>query len=487
MRAFTPATQDIPGRSGSGKHRRIVVKLRTLAVIALLSAVGVYLEGYEALRGGTGVLQYDQAQAFQGYTLYSPLRGTTTYLIDMEGNIVHQWNTQYAPGLYAYLLDNGNLLRGGQLVGAPVDFGGTGGIVQELDWDGNVVWEHRLLNNNEVQHHDFRRMPNGNTLLLAWERKSRFQAYIKGRKPATIPADGMWPDFIREVAPDGTTVWEWHAWDHVGTGINQLDINFILPAAAGEDLAGADWTHGNSIDYLPETNQIILSSRNFSEFFVIDRLTGNIVYRWGNPCTYGGGSCPSFVDNGDQIIFGQHDVTRLPSGNVLLFDNGWRRPEGERSAAVEMNPATGDIVWQYIAYASNSFNSQIISGAQRLSNGNTLICSGVSGHIFEVTAGDATTPPKVVWDFINPVSAIGASCFLEDKPIGPGAPAPNAVEPNAVFRAYRYAADHPALIGRDLSPKGVFKVGCPEEWTFVEPPGIQTTQATNGRGSKRAR
>ena len=39
----------------------------------------------------------------------------------------------------------------------------------------------------------------------------------------------------------------------------------------------------------------------------------------------------------------------------------------------------------------------ILSSAQRLPNGNTLVCDGGNAHLFEVTPGKA-----IVWEFINP-------------------------------------------------------------------------------------
>ncbi|MBW2031670.1 MAG: hypothetical protein JRJ31_21665, partial [Deltaproteobacteria bacterium] len=127
---------------------------------ALIFSTFISAQAYEAIVGATGVLKYNKAKAFNGYTVISPMTNCkTTYLIDMEGNLVHKWETDYLPGLYAILLENGNLLRGGRLKGAPCGIGGTSGIVQEIDWDGNVVWEYKMMTPTEVQHHTFWRMP----------------------------------------------------------------------------------------------------------------------------------------------------------------------------------------------------------------------------------------------------------------------------------------------------------------------------------------
>ncbi|MBW2147840.1 MAG: hypothetical protein JRG73_18335, partial [Deltaproteobacteria bacterium] len=140
--------------------------LSVLAVAVFIMASFVSVEAYEALKGPTGVIQYNPDKAFNGYTLFDSNQSTTSvYLIDMEGYIVHKWDTDYRAGLHSHLLPNGNLLRGGTLPNGirPVHFGGTSGIVQEFDWDGNVVWEYRNSTPTTVQHHTFARMPNGNT------------------------------------------------------------------------------------------------------------------------------------------------------------------------------------------------------------------------------------------------------------------------------------------------------------------------------------
>jgi hypothetical protein len=197
-----------------------------------------------------------------------------------------------------------------------------------------------------------------------------------------------------------------------------------------------------------------LNSRNFGEFYLINHKTGAMEFRWGNPCTYGQGKCPSFYDDGDQQLFGPHSVTKLDNGNFLIFDNGWQRPEGNRSRSVEMDPKSKTIVWQYATRTQNSFYSAFQGSTQRLPNGNTLITSTNMGHIFEVTGG---ARPQVVWEFVLPTAAKGVpTCFLEDTT-------------GTVHRSHRYGLDYPALKGKDLSQRRPFKLGCLELWRWTEP------------------
>jgi hypothetical protein len=429
-----------------------------LFVLALVLTAFLSAYAYEAVRGVTGLLKYDAAKAYQGYTLIPPMESTTTYLVDMEGYIVHTWPSQYAPGMHALLLENGNLLRGARLPKPPIMFGGTGGLIQELDWNGNVVWEYKNHSPNSVQHHTFARMPNGNTLILCWEKKTRDEAIAKGRNPETVKENGIWPDYIQEVNREGKVVWEWHVWDHIGTGPDQFNINFTLPSKTGF-LSGADWTHFNVVEYIPETDQIILNSRNFGETYLVNHKTGAVEFRWGNPCAYGQGKCPSFVDDGDEQLFGPHSVTRLENGNLLIFDNGWQRPEGNRSRAVELDPKNKVIVWQYAPRSANSMYSAYQGSAQRLPNGNTLITSTISGHILEVAGG---AKPQIVWEFVIPLTPRGVrACFAEEATA-------------SAHRTYRYGQDYAAFKGKDLSQRRPFKLGCLELWRYAEPQAPET-------------
>jgi hypothetical protein len=76
-------------------------------------------------------------------------------------------------------------------------------------------------------------------------------------------------------------------------------------------------------------------------------------------------------------------------------------------------------VWEYREQRESDFFSPRISNAQRLPNGNTLICEGDFGRIFEVTADR-----QIVWEYVNP--------FFGGPP---------AAHNNRVFRAYRYSPE----------------------------------------------
>ena len=111
--------------------------------------------------------------AFAGYTLFAPLTSTTTYLIDLQGRVVHSWPSKYTPGQSAYLLDDGSLLRcAREPANRHFEGGGIGGRLERIAVDGKLLWEYVCADGHRCQHHDIRPMPNGHVLLIAWEKKT---------------------------------------------------------------------------------------------------------------------------------------------------------------------------------------------------------------------------------------------------------------------------------------------------------------------------
>lgn len=351
-----------------------------------------------------GLTVYNQEKACHGYTLFSPMTGTAAYLMDMHGEIVHRWQLSFRPGTYGYLLDNGHLLINGRTNNEPVTFGGRGGIIQELDWDGTVVWEYA----DPLLHHDFCRMPNGNTMVLAWETiPSDMVPRVQGGLPGTEHNDGIWSDVFREVTPDKRTVWEWHTFEH-------LDV---ATDAIGPLYQRQEWTHANTCEVLPDGN-LLTSYRYLNTIAIIDKQSGQFRWKWGQ-----------------DELGGQHDPHLLANGNILLFDNGWftrRAAPYPTSRILEVDPTTDTIVWSYETTPGWRFFSSFISGAQRLENGNTFICEGMTGRFFEITPDG-----NIVWEYVSPF-------FGHDERWG---------NVNTVFRAYRYSPDCPGLRDKPFTPE----------------------------------
>ena len=350
-------------------------------------------------RRGVGLIAHDPERAFAGYTLFTPqFRGGPPLLIDMTGKVVHEWRTPLPAG-WAYLLPSGNLLahcraprstrgyrdwhRVWQLVRA--------GAVLEIDWDGNVLWE---LTNPD-NHHDARLMRNGHVLMLCVEEvPAEVARRVQGGLPGTEHEGLMFSDKIVQMTREGETVWEWHAWQHLDP-----ETDRITPQDWREE-----WTHANTVDELPD-GDVLVSFRNISTVLIIERATGNIRWRLG-----------------PEVLAQQHYPNLLPNGNILVFDNGTHRANHPAtfSRVLEIDLATKDIVWSYQDRPIFTFFSPYESSAQRLPNGNTLICEGVFGRLFEVTPEG-----EVVWEYINPF-------FGEAGLLG---------ENNWLFRAFRYSHD----------------------------------------------
>jgi hypothetical protein len=416
--------------------------------------------------GGCGNGVGTTADPTMSYVLVAPIKSNNTYLMDLNGQLVHEWKGSNIPGLSVYLLPDGHLLRANSLgQGAFPGGGGNGGRITEYDWDGNVVWSFDYNSPTYQQHHDVKKMPNGHVLMVAWEMRSGEEAIAAGRDPATIPAnDQLWPDMVVEVDPSTSqVVWQWRVWDHLlPPGADPLEHPELIDPNTHAVASVSDWTHVNAVDYNPSLDQVMISTRNLSEIFVIDHSTtteqasghtggklgrgGDLVYRWGNPGNYG--------ESAPQQLFGQHNAHWIEdglsgAGQILVFDNGDKtlRPY---TTAVQIAPEVGpdgayvrDPVlesfdptapdWQYEANPPESLFAPIISSAQRLENGDTLLCDGTTGHIFEVTPTGDT-----VWTY-NLVDTNGKTGVQ-------------------AFRATRYEGTYSGLAGRNLAPQGPLQV-----------------------------
>ncbi len=437
-------------------------------------------------------LIYCNSNTSLGYTLFSPISSTTTYLIDQHGREMHSWDSVSGlrPGLSAYILDDGDLLRTGNLgSNQPGDFsaGGASGHIERISWDGQLEWSWSYSSRDYRSHHDIEPMPNGNILLIAWEEFNEQEVAQAGRNSEgensnkAVTSTTLWPDLILEIKPVGTQdveiVWEWHAWDHLIQDFDSskdnygdvsqhpelLDINFN-DATSGAS-GGRDWMHCNGIDYNLELDQIALSCKNMNEIYIIDHSTttleasghsggnsgmgGDILYRWGNPEAYRAGT------NSDQQLFGQHDVQWIESdrphaGELIVFNNGNGRDTLYSSVDIIAPPENNGTyiknVGEPFGPSNTSWSWDIgtdmyapsISGVERLPNGNTLITYGTQGTFIEVNIeGD------IVWKYISPINSgnvlnQGDSIFANNG--------------NKVFKVRRYDMNHDAFSDKILTP-----------------------------------
>ncbi|HYR90539.1 MAG TPA: aryl-sulfate sulfotransferase [Terriglobia bacterium] len=339
-----------------------------------------------------------------GYVIFGAPDGHA-YAIDVKANVAKKWSAP-EPGSelqYARPLANGNLLAQVRSAKSVVGAAGADSVI-EITQDGRIVW--RYSDSTRFLHHDMERRSNGNTLLVC----------SKDLDAPQISRKRITDDCLIEVDPSGKIVWEWQTADH----IDDLELPHEVRAQIMEGYPsgqrtglpaptatrGFDYLHMNAASPIPESaghtdprfkpGNVIVSYRYINTLALVDRDSKKIVWK-----TVG-------------LTIGQHNPHFVPgglpgTGNLLVFDNGYvdgntnpyRASTRPYSRVLEINPLDKSIVWEYTAENSNrpiwTFFSHYISGVQRQPNGNTLICEGSNGRIFEVTPTG-----EIVWEYVNP-------------------------------------------------------------------------------------
>jgi hypothetical protein len=390
----------------------------------------------------TGTTIYDPSQCWNGYTIFQA-KDLGALLIDMNGAEVKLWK-----GLHG--LPN-KMLPGGFVLGATGERNTKYGMqdyvdVVQVDWEGKIVWrfnEYEYVEDpgEEPQwmarhHHDFQRQGNpvgyyapgmdpmaegGNTLILCH----------KNAHNPDISDKELLDDAIVEVNWEGEIIWEWVLNEHFNEFDWSEEARNILFRNPNQRNCGGDWMHLNSMSALGPNkwfdagdarfhpDNIIWSSREANIIAIIDKQTGKVVWHIGPDYT----ASPALKKLG--WIIGKHHAHLIPrglpgEGNLLVFDNGgWAgygapnpgAPTGAKNAlrdysrVLEIDPQTLKITWQYtpaeaglrIPFDANRFYSPIVSAAQRLPNGNTMITEGTGGRLIEVTPDH-----RIVWEYISP-------------------------------------------------------------------------------------
>ncbi|MFK7781015.1 aryl-sulfate sulfotransferase [Psychroserpens sp.] len=337
--------------------------------------------------------------------------GNKSYLVDKSGTKVKEWNFDSNLGNDLEVMPDGRLLGMFKATNPNITFGGFGGVIKIIDLDGTTDWEYTYSTEDYIAHHDVEMLPNGNILFLAWEKVSMLDAQQQGIDTTV----DIYPETLIEVDPTtNQIVWKWNSYDHmiqdqhsdlpnfgsVSEHPNLLNLNYFM-------IPNGDIMHANGIDY-DEQNDIIYMSVNFySEIWVIDHSTttleastdlggnynkgGNLLYRFGNPEVYNNTA-------GQRLFYNNHFPNLLEDGvpgdgNVLVYVNGSNTSQSsvyELQMPTTFNLLPGinnepQLVW---SYTNPDLFYGRICGADRLQNGNTLICEGDYGF-WEITpSGD---------------------------------------------------------------------------------------------------
>ncbi len=435
-----------------------------------------------------GLLSYKQNLTYEGYTLIFPRDQSTVFLINNCGEIVHEWedDTKYVPNNAVYLLANGNLVKCKKHNSGSIGTGGGEYFIEILSWDNELLWSYELNTENERLHHDVEILPNGNIVMIAWERRDKDEALANGRLAETMTSDVLYPDYIFEINTEtNEKVWEWHVWDHLIQDVDASKLNYgnvsdhpeLIDINYAENIGPLDWDwlHVNAIDYHEGLDQIMLCVPYFNELWIIDHSTtieeaaghsggdygkgGDLLYRVGNPLAYKRGT------EDDKMLFFPHDTHWANDflspdhphyNDILIFNN---RVEGDISKMeIIENPWNQDsksynqeggvflptIFENSITHPEpEKFFSRGLSSVQLLPNGNILGCSGGQGYLMELTSEN-----EIVWEY--------------KVPIKNGFRMPQGSEipywQNLTFRAFKYPPEYEAFEGRDLSSKGFIEL-----------------------------
>ena len=384
------------------------------------------------------------SQAFDGMTLFSPAQGGGgggggtfySYLIDNDMNEINVWTHPRGAASMPYLLQDSTLLYPYRVQNPSMSSGGVGGGISKYSWDGDLLWNYEIANDTYQHHHDIEPLPNGNILVIVWEKKTASEAYNAGRVTLNNSLNEMWAEAILELEPVGTNdvniVWEWHIWDHLIQDVDESlpnygiieehpelqDVNYGNAGSNnGPGGPNGDWKHLNAIAYNSDLDQIAISSRHHDEIYIIDHSTtteeaaghtggnsgmgGDYLYRWGNPEAYNRGT------SSNHLLGDQHGVNWIPegypgAGNLIIFNNQYTH---NNSAVFEIEtPLTENGTYSIIDgepfgpdapewFHTSNFHTQMQGGAFRLPNGNTLITDCDDAHMFEVTSEH-----EVVWE-----------------------------------------------------------------------------------------
>lgn len=415
-------------------------------------------------------------------TLVGSVNNNTVYLINNCGHYENKWENLESTGLGSYLTDDGDLMRVERGAGN-ILAGGSAGRISQYDWDGNLIWSGLVSVIDSFQaHHDLELLPNGNILTNVWELIDEEQALALGRDPTAITSSGIFAEAVYEIEPIGTEdyniVWRWSILDHLVQNIDPTLDNFgeasdfpgrlDFNTFTNNLLSDPDYFHFNSVDYNADTDQILLSCRDFSEVYIIDHSTtieeaasstggnsgkgGDILFRYGNPQMYG------FGDNEDRLFYGQHDarwLKNLPEGQagISIYNNGDNRP-GNFSTVDEviidhdedgLNYTFDDILGFEIAthnLAINgaefiNFESLRMSGAFKLDNGNYIVSHGREGRLQEIGQFG-----NIEWEYRFPVNQNG--------PLSQG----EVTAGNSLFKTFSYTRSHPGLVAKPLIDMG---------------------------------
>lgn len=166
-------------------------------------------------------------------------------------------------------------------------------------------------NGTPIDLHELVVTPQGTALVAAYLPVTRDLTWLGGAKNTTV-----YDWHLQEIdIATGKLLFSWHAIDHV-------HISETTEAPPTDPGGAFDYFHGNSIDLMPDGKHYLVSSRNTSTLFKIERATGDIVWRLRGADK---GSAPGkhlkLLPDGESFWY-QHDARSHADGTISVFDDG---------------------------------------------------------------------------------------------------------------------------------------------------------------------
>jgi hypothetical protein len=367
--AATTHLPPLDPRMPPGRWQRAHAPADALArAAAQLEAIG-YVAGSEPPAAQSGTTRFDRARTQPGINFSVSGHAPEATLRDLEGEVLHRWRFTFdaawperevAPyqdyWRRALPLPNGDLLA---------IWDGLGLV--KLDRDSKLLWK-----SDVPAHHALELLPSGEIVVLT-------------REAHAIPRIAAGPlfleDYVSVLGPGGE---------------ERARISLLEALEQGEGFAAlleslrvhprTDLLHANSIQVLGgefadrapwlRRGNVLTSFREPHMLAVLDPQAARIVKAWTGDFRF------------------QHDPRVLPSGTLLLFDNGTAQTG---SRIVERDLVTDEEIWSYRAEPPLSFFSEFCGTAQRLPNGNTLVTESTRGRAFELTRDG-----EIVWEWHSP-------------------------------------------------------------------------------------
>jgi len=366
-------------------------------------------------------LAFSQAQQWDGLTLYGNMGSSLGYLIDTNSTVVKTWTfTGGNTGYSMHMTPGGDVWRSVQNAGNVLTGGGMTGKIQKWSYSGTLLWEWVHSSSTYCLHHDHCPLPNGNVLVISYDVKTAAQTVAAGCSSSIT----IWAEKIMEVKPVGTNsaqiVWQWNVWDHLVQNVNSSAANYQASIVNNPQLLNInyntqkDWMHMNGIDYNPILDQIVVSSHNLNEWYIIDHSTttaeaashsggisgkgGDILYRWGKPAVYQAA--------GTTILNVTHDAHWIPEGvpgegNLVGINNKGVTSPSNKTTVDAITPPRVDYNYTitpgsaftpstYLTRHQSTGYTTNMGSSDQFPNGNQMVCLATAGTIYEIDAAGTT-------------------------------------------------------------------------------------------------